>query len=264
MAVDPNALLSAGAAVGSAVVGAFSTGRMNKKTRKWNEMMYTRQQMDALANWNRQNAYNAPEAQMARLQKAGLNPNLVYGNGAVANSSSAPDTPHAQPWRPQAPELPLSQVVSDYFDVATKKQMLSNQKIMATNMEIDGMLKMADLNSKEMLNKYMQSSGYAYRGTREYNETLKSFEQYKALQMLNTLNSEGAKSFSKDSMYSQQMESVRLLNMLRSGQVSLNDLTKDLRGIDLDFQKRIKSGSLSELNSAEWLKLLFDGIRTVK
>lgn len=38
--------------------------------------------------WNKQNEYNSPSAQMERLQQAGLNPNLVYGNGAVGNTTS--------------------------------------------------------------------------------------------------------------------------------------------------------------------------------
>ena len=30
--------------------------------------------------WNKQNQYNHPLQQMARLQEAGLNPNLIYGS----------------------------------------------------------------------------------------------------------------------------------------------------------------------------------------
>jgi hypothetical protein len=42
--------------------------------------LYTNQQnrKNALSDWNRQNAYNAPEQQMRRFQEAGLNPNLIY------------------------------------------------------------------------------------------------------------------------------------------------------------------------------------------
>lgn len=36
-----------------------------------------------------QRAYNAPDQQMKRLAKAGLNPNLVYGHGVDGNQSSA-------------------------------------------------------------------------------------------------------------------------------------------------------------------------------
>lgn len=38
---------------------------------------------------NIQNRYNSPVAQMERLRAAGLNPNLVYGNGVDGNTSSA-------------------------------------------------------------------------------------------------------------------------------------------------------------------------------
>lgn len=44
---------------------------------------YTKQYFDYQA------AYNTPAAQMERLREAGLNPNLVYGNGAMAMQSGA-------------------------------------------------------------------------------------------------------------------------------------------------------------------------------
>lgn len=51
--------------------------------------------------WHMQNAYNLPSAQMERLRAAGLNPNLVYGNGSVTGNTvgSAPqmETPHVNP-----------------------------------------------------------------------------------------------------------------------------------------------------------------------
>lgn len=40
--------------------------------------------------WERQNAYNTPLEQMQRLKDAGLNPNLMYGQGTTGNASSAP------------------------------------------------------------------------------------------------------------------------------------------------------------------------------
>lgn len=38
--------------------------------------------------WNRGNVYNSPLAQMERLKKAGLNPNMVYGSGNAAGMSA--------------------------------------------------------------------------------------------------------------------------------------------------------------------------------
>lgn len=40
-----------------------------------------------LAQWNRENAYNSPSAQMARYAAAGLNPDLIYGQQNSAASS---------------------------------------------------------------------------------------------------------------------------------------------------------------------------------
>lgn len=50
-----------------------------------------------LEQWNRENEYNTPSAQLARLKNAGLNPNLIYGNGsAVTTSASSPRASGAQ------------------------------------------------------------------------------------------------------------------------------------------------------------------------
>lgn len=63
------------------VIGGIFQGGQNKKNRQFAEKMYNRQRADSLADWNMNNQYNSAGAQMARLKEAGLNPNLVYGNG---------------------------------------------------------------------------------------------------------------------------------------------------------------------------------------
>ena len=40
--------------------------------------------------WNEQNAYNHPSQQMARFKEAGLNPNLIYGQGSAGNAAQIP------------------------------------------------------------------------------------------------------------------------------------------------------------------------------
>lgn len=44
-----------------------------------------------------QNAYNTPQAQMARWRDAGLNPNLIYGQGTPGNQSSSLTYPDIKP-----------------------------------------------------------------------------------------------------------------------------------------------------------------------
>lgn len=70
------------------VAQPFTSGNQNRKNRDWNERMYERQKYDNRYNWHMQNAYNSPEQQMERLKQAGLNPNLVYGNGVNQSASS--------------------------------------------------------------------------------------------------------------------------------------------------------------------------------
>jgi hypothetical protein len=61
-----------------------------------------------LEQWNRQNEYNSPSAQMQRYADAGLNPNLIYGSGTASagNASSSPsfNAPTLQPATKRAPD----------------------------------------------------------------------------------------------------------------------------------------------------------------
>lgn len=136
MPIDPvvgGALISAGANVISNI-GA------NRAARKWNEKMYAQQKADNLEMWNMQNAYNDPVQQMARLEKAGLNPNLVYGTGAVANQTgSAPATGDVKPWNPRPPEFDISQAVGRIM----QKQQIELLKAQTDNTRQDSINKAA-------------------------------------------------------------------------------------------------------------------------
>lgn len=62
----------------NADVARENTNKTNLANQKLAEYQYSKD----LEMWNRGNAYNDPMAQMQRLKKAGLNPNLVYGSGS--------------------------------------------------------------------------------------------------------------------------------------------------------------------------------------
>lgn len=87
-------VLAAGIAGGAALAGgalsAYSTGKLNRRGERFADKMYHRQRADALSDWDMMNAYNDPSAQMQRLQDAGLNPNLVYGESATATAAAPP------------------------------------------------------------------------------------------------------------------------------------------------------------------------------
>lgn len=81
-------------AVAAPVIQGMSSGlfanAQNKRMMRFQREMYDRQRQDALSDWDRQNLYNSPSEQMRRLQEAGLNPNLMYGQGSTGESSATP------------------------------------------------------------------------------------------------------------------------------------------------------------------------------
>lgn len=79
-------LITGGGSLSGSLLGFGSQERANKANLKLAEYQYSK----ALEMWNRQNEYNLPKNQMQRLTSAGLNPNLVYGNGTVQGLTSAP------------------------------------------------------------------------------------------------------------------------------------------------------------------------------
>lgn len=62
----------------SSIIGNQSRRREAQRQRDWQERM-----------WNQSNEYNTPAMQMQRFREAGLNPNLIYGQGNSGNATSA-------------------------------------------------------------------------------------------------------------------------------------------------------------------------------
>lgn len=123
------AIAAAGIGVLGSVVGNVlntrSTKKTNERSERFSREMYERQRADALSDWHMQNSYNDPSAVMQRLQNAGLNPALAYGNGAQAQATSAPRGSTAQ-----NPNFKPPQVQTDAGSIALMalqaKQLQSN------------------------------------------------------------------------------------------------------------------------------------------
>lgn len=125
--------VGAASALAGAGINALVSGSQNRASRKWAEDMYYAQRRDALIDWNRQNEYNSPVQQMARLRQAKLNPNLIYGNGGASVNASPMrgsefhDTPR------QRPDLSgLEQAGISYLDSKMKIASLDNLRAQNT------------------------------------------------------------------------------------------------------------------------------------
>lgn len=80
--------------------------------------------------WNLNNEYNTPAAQMARLEEAGLNPNLVYGSGSVAGNTSSQVPKYNVPeseYKYQG-EIGVADGISMYQDFSVKQAQVDNLK----------------------------------------------------------------------------------------------------------------------------------------
>lgn len=119
--MDPvvlGSIISAGAGLGSSVVSGIASGKMNRKSikynkwalqeqqryqseqaqlgRDWSEEMMSKANQWNLEQWNRENEYSLPVNQKARLLAAGINPALaMQGASSVGQAASSPSSASA-------------------------------------------------------------------------------------------------------------------------------------------------------------------------
>ncbi|AXH71941.1 MAG: DNA pilot protein [Microviridae sp.] len=141
-------LINANKELISSGVNIMTQSIMNKAQKRWAEKMYERQRNDALADWNRENEYNSPSGQMARLKAAGLNPNLVYGHGATATGG---DIRNSSPgdYNPKTSEVHTSQSMFNYMDLKMKEAQIDNLRTINTVNVEEAALKAAQRNNVE-------------------------------------------------------------------------------------------------------------------
>jgi hypothetical protein len=159
--MDP--LITAAAITAAASTGqAAATGKMNKKSRQFSRETYAKTKADNIQFWNMQNEYNSPQAQMDRLQKAGLNPNLVYDKGNAIQPAGNISTPDVQPGQFRTPEIANigTNIVQGYFDTRIKQAQYDNFKAQNTetvnraiNIAADTVLKGKQAGGQELANK---------------------------------------------------------------------------------------------------------------
>lgn len=101
-----------------------------------------------IENWDMQNAYNHPSAQMKRLEESGLNPNLVYGKGTSTTASSLPAAPSVGQYPrinyTQYAQMLNNQILDNAMKVAgieKTAQETSNLSTYQRNLRLDGDMK---------------------------------------------------------------------------------------------------------------------------
>lgn len=120
------AILSFAGDVANVATSISNTNRTIDANLYQSDLAYKR----AIEQWHNQNRYNSPEQQMARLKKAGLNPNLVYGTGTVTGNTQGgrPEyKPPAQEYQYKAPRLDQIALYTDLRQKQAQTNFINSQ-----------------------------------------------------------------------------------------------------------------------------------------
>lgn len=123
------------------IVSGIGQAMANKKQRAFDREMYQTQKNDNLEFWNLQNQYNSPEAVMARLKSAGLNPNLAYSQGgdwqtAAPQPATAQNTNLSGNFSGMLRDLPgnMASMINQQYDLRLKSAQTDQLKASAENL----------------------------------------------------------------------------------------------------------------------------------
>ncbi len=134
----------------SSAIGYFGQKKQNQNSQQFSNEQYEKQKQDNLAFWKQQNAYNAPDAQMKRLQQAGLNPNLIYGSGGQTGGTASPiSTPDVQSAQFRNPFQDIPQSIGAFADIGIKQaqtKLLESQNTVAVQDGINKAIEGKDKN----------------------------------------------------------------------------------------------------------------------
>lgn len=130
----------------SGLMDQINTERVNRDQQKYNEKWYNRQLTDNINLWRMQNEYNTPAAQMARFKEAGLNPNLIYGQGNPGNAAQL-SRPDVQPTQFRMNEQAFSNIgrqsLDSIYDIQLKQAQVDNLRAQNSVIKQDAILKSA-------------------------------------------------------------------------------------------------------------------------
>lgn len=96
------------------------------------------------ARWHEMMEYNSPYNQMQRFKSAGLNPNLIYGQGSPGNVQNYPEY--------QAPKIDLRYPVGQFDGVLNSYQDISLKQAQTDNVQANTTLQVAK-QATEIMNK---------------------------------------------------------------------------------------------------------------
>ena len=238
----------------SALLGAGFNYMQNEQNNEANERMQQRQNQWNLEQWNRNNAYNSPAAQMQRFKAAGLNADLMYQQG-TPGISSAP----AQGSNP----IPKQPFIFDPLMLAQLK-----------NIEADTNLKKSDANQKDALTEGINYDNITKKAAAAYQEewleTWNGYDKKKKREMFNNMLStcyiqeENALESAKNGKFQNQEDywnHMLQLYIIKGSIYGFDGLTIKDGGIAAtdEWITRMQQGKMNDLISKQIEGALTDG-----
>lgn len=101
--MDNDTLLSGSLSVLNSGINYASAANLDRANREFSREMWQKQVDYNNDMWQRQADWSSPAQQLQRLKDAGLNPNLIYGQGVQASGETPkPTSPHPVPYEGKA------------------------------------------------------------------------------------------------------------------------------------------------------------------
>lgn len=121
--------------------------RENQSTREYNLALAKMQNQWSIDQWNRENQYNTPAEQLKRTKGAGLNADLVYGNGTLQNVAASSPTMTAgaagtpMDWSPLAAKKTALDLAMQRAQIENIAADTEQKKVGSENLRTDTWLK---------------------------------------------------------------------------------------------------------------------------
>lgn len=233
----------------------------NSKNRQYNLELAKMQNAWNIEQWNRENAYNSPAAQMERMRQAGLNPDMMYGGGVSGNlAASSPSMTSG------APSSPM-----DFTALGSKRtvgdailQGLQIEQARANISKTEGEAKQLGMDNdvrKQMIDKGLILEEMQYDVLKE--EWNKLYQQGRQLDYSNSID-ELKHSFTQT--YKDKIVENWLQKLETSTKLSANELKEDIETLALRIAgvnaENARLDRMSKFTTDE-MRLVFDIIRTL-
>ena len=224
-----------GGSAGSIVSTLISNANQMKLAREnmqWQQQENERAYQRDIDFWNMQNQYNSPEAQRQRLEEAGFNPNMAFGNGVKATTGNASGNVSMNPAQAITPALQPyqfgnlgAQLGDRIHQIMLYKQQKKFQDAQIGNIEADTLQRLFKLDVDKETRQYMIDAA------RDSAEQIRLANQ--SLRYSN-------RKLEFETREDRLQEIYELDKLLKQSNINYTDIQRDLAEFNLNYEKDVK------------------------